>query len=88
VRIFRGNFDLVFFHGLLVKLQETSVIHVGQKYNFVFIGDILPVCVVLSICAELVGVLAFSLVTTEVQADICAILEFTFIGEGFGNWSY
>ncbi len=87
VRIFGGNVDLVYFHGLLVKLQETGVIHVGQKYDFVFIRDVLPVCVVLSVCTELVGVLELSLVATEVQADACAVLEFAFIREGFGNRS-
>ncbi len=44
VMIFGGDVDLVFFHGLLFKPQETGVIHVGQKYNFVFVRDILPVC--------------------------------------------
>jgi hypothetical protein len=87
VRIFGGNVDLVSFHGLLVKPQETGVMHVGQKYNFVFVTDVFPVRVVLSICAELVGVLAFSLMATEVQADACAVLEFAFKGEGFGNRS-
>ncbi len=77
VRIFGGNVDLVFFHGIFVK-------HVEQKYNFVFVRAFLLVLVVLSICAELVGVLAFSLVATEVQADACAVLEFAFIREGFG----
>ncbi len=87
VRIFGGNIDLVFFHGLLVKPQETSVIHVGQKYNFVFVRDVIPVCVVLSVCAELVGLLAFSLMATEVQAYACTILKFAFIREGFRNRS-
>ena len=33
------------------------------------------------------GVLAFSFMATTIQADAYAVLEFTFIGEGFGNRS-
>ena len=32
--ILRGEVDLVFFHGLLVKPQETSFVHVGETGMF------------------------------------------------------
>ncbi len=81
--ILRGEVDLVFFHGLLVKLQETSFVHVGKKHSFVIVGNVLPVCVVLAVLAESMGVFALPLVAAEIEADASAILEFSLVGEGF-----
>lgn len=83
MRILGGDVDLVFFHGLLVKPQETSFVHVGKEHSFVLVGNVLPVRVVLAVRAESMGVLALPLVTAEIEADARAILEFSLVGEGF-----
>ena len=85
--ILRSDLDLVFFHGLLVKPQETSFIHVGEEHGFIFIWYVLPVRVMLPILAESMRVLAFPVVAAEIEADARAVLEFSLVWEGFGDRS-
>ena len=81
--ILQGDVDLVFFHGLLVKPQETGFVHVGEEHSFILVGNVLPVCVVLAVLAQSMGVLALPFVAAEIEADARAILEFSIVGEGF-----
>ena len=85
--VLRGDVDLVFFHGLLVKPQETGLVHMGEEHSFILVGNVLPVRVMLSVLAESMRVLALPLVAAEVEADARAVLEFSLVGEGFGNRS-
>jgi hypothetical protein len=85
--ILRGDVELVFFHGLLVKPQETGLVHVGEEQSFIFVGDVLPVCVMLSVLAKSMRVLALFFVTAEIEADARAVLEFGFVGDGFRDRS-
>ena len=77
--ILRGDV-LVFFHGLLVKPQETSFIHVGEEHSFILVRNVFLVCIVLAVLAESMRVLAFPLVAAEIEADACAVFEFSLVG--------
>ena len=85
--VLRGDVNLVLFHGLLVKPQETGLVHVGEEHSFILVGNVLPVRVMLSVLAESMRVLALPLVAAEIEADARAIFEFSLVGEGFGNRS-
>ena len=85
--VLRGDVDLVFFHGLLVKPQETGLVHVGEEHSFILVGNVLPVREMFSVLTESMRVLALPLVAAEVEADARAVLEFSLVGEGFGDRS-
>jgi len=85
--VLRGDVDLVFFQGLLVKPQETGLVHMGEEHSFILVGNVFPVRVVLAVPAKSMRVLALPLVAAEVEADAHAILEFSLVGEGFRNRS-
>ena len=85
--ILRSDVDLVFFHCLLVEPQKTGLVHVGEEHRFIFVGNVLPICVMLSVLAESMRVLALPLMAAEVEADARAVLEFSLVGDGFRNRS-
>ena len=59
----------------------------GEEQSFIFVGDVLPVRVMLTVLAKSMRVLALSFVTAEIEADACAVLEFGFVGDGFRDRS-
>ena len=59
----------------------------GQKYSFIVVGDILSVCVMLSILTDLVGVVTLPLVSAKFHKNAFAAFELAFVGQRFSNWS-
>ena len=73
---------LVPLKGLGIKPHQTRLIHVRQEHGFILFGNILPVCVMLPVFAELMGIVTLLLVRAEIQADF--VLELAFVGKGLG----
>ncbi len=76
---------LVLLEGLGSKPHQTRLIHVRQEHGFILFGNILPVCVMLPMFAELMRIVTLLLLQAEIQADF--ILELAFVGQGLGRGS-
>jgi hypothetical protein len=76
---------LVLLKSLGIESHETRLIHVRQKHWFVGFGDILQICVMLPMLAELMGEVTLFPMQTEVKADF--ILELAFFRKGFDRGS-
>ncbi len=73
---------LVLLEGLGIKPHQTCLIHVRQEGRFILFGNIFPVCSMLPVLAELMGVVTLLLVQAEIQADF--VLELAFVRKGLG----
>ena len=71
----RSNHNLMLLKSLGIKPHEAQAVHVLEKSDLVFIGDVLPIGAVLPILAELMGVGALPLVGAEIHANAGTVLQ-------------
>jgi hypothetical protein len=76
---------LVLLEGLGIKPHQTHLVHVRQERGFILFGNILPICVMLPVFSELMGIVTLLLVRAEIQADF--VLELAFVRQGLGRGS-
>ena len=53
---------IVLLEGCGIKPHQTRLIHVRQECEFILFGNIFPVCLMLPVLAELIGVVTLLLV--------------------------
>jgi hypothetical protein len=76
---------LVLLKGLGIKPHQTRLIHVRQERGFILFRNILSVCEMLPVFAELMGIVTLLLMKAEIQADF--VLELAFVRQGLGRRS-
>jgi hypothetical protein len=57
-----------------------------EEGNFVVVGHVFQIGIVLSVLATEMGEVALSIVATEIQADAGSVLKGALIRQGFCGW--